>query len=103
MPIELPDDELETTANPLSKKAEVVLQEASQYEGKFGAARGPGAISVVVLPGRGLMTDTVTIVDHKGTKQVSVYHNSIRGASLNTCHAFLCRQKSHTKSCILSM
>ena len=74
MPIELPDDdEFQATANPLSKKAEVVLQQASQYEGKFGAARGPGAISVVVLPGRGLITDTVTIVDDKGTKKVSTY------------------------------
>ena len=76
MPIALPE-ETETTENPfssaaLSKNADVVVQDASQYEGKFGAARGPGSVNVVVLPGRGLISDMVTIVDEKGVKRVSM-------------------------------
>jgi hypothetical protein len=93
MPIALPDEaETETTENPfssaaLSKAADVVVQEASQYEGKFGAARGPGSVSVVVLPGRGLMTDMVTIVDEKGTKKVRTCHSSeVAGANRACCN-----------------
>ena len=58
----------ETTENPISSAAAV--QGASQYEGQFGAARGPGSISVVVNPGGGLITDMVTIVDDTGDKKV---------------------------------
>jgi hypothetical protein len=77
MPIVIDDLEEETTENPfssaaLSKNADVVVQDASQYEGKFGAAKGPGSKSVVVLPGRGLITDMVTIVDEQGDKKVSL-------------------------------
>lgn len=98
MPIALPDDEAQTTENPfssaaLSKAADVVVQEASQYEGKFGAARGPGSVNVVVLPGRGLMSDMVTIVDEKGVKKVSTCHISgvaglNRAAAINGCAAW---------------
>jgi hypothetical protein len=59
----------ETTENPISSAAAV---QASQYEGQFGAARGPGSISVVVNPGGGLITDMVTIVDDTGDKKVHV-------------------------------
>lgn len=77
MPIQLPD-ESETTENPfsseaLSKNADVVVQDASQYEGKFGAARGPGSSSVVVIPGRGLINDAVVITDAAGEKKVCTY------------------------------
>ena len=59
----------ETTENPISSAA-AVQGASQQYEGQFGAARGPGSVSVVVNPGGGLITDMVTIVDDTGDKKV---------------------------------
>ena len=77
MPIALPDsdDSDDETVNPLSS-VPVVVQQASQYEGKFGAPKGLAAVSVVVLPGRGLMTDKVSVVDHAGNTKVRTSHLS---------------------------
>jgi hypothetical protein len=69
------DDSDDETVNPLSS-VPVVVQQASQYEGKFGAPKGLAAVSVVVLPGRGLMTDKVSVVDHAGNTKVRTSHLS---------------------------